>query len=82
MRLRDGIDDTARLAREIGTVDLGTQVALRYSPHNRPHRARRRFMTRVLFAALFVLTLGLALGGCRAEGEIDTDAATHVAVPR
>jgi hypothetical protein len=37
-------------------------------------------MTRVLFAALFVLTMGLALGGCRAE--VETDAATHVAVPR
>ena len=37
-------------------------------------------MTRVLLAALVVLSLGLAIGGCRAEGEIDTD--TQLAAPR
>ena len=37
-------------------------------------------MTRILFASLIVLSLGLAIGGCRAEG--DTDAASHVTAPR
>ncbi len=37
-------------------------------------------MTRVLFAFLTVLTLGLAVTGCRAE--VDTDAATTVSLPR
>lgn len=37
-------------------------------------------MTRVLFAVLFVLSLGLAIGGCRAEGELDTS--SNVIAPR
>ena len=37
-------------------------------------------MTRVLFAFLFVLTMGLAIGGCRAE--VETDAASTVTAPR
>jgi hypothetical protein len=37
-------------------------------------------MARILFACLFVLTLGLSLAGCRAEGEIDT--AAPVTAPR
>jgi hypothetical protein len=37
-------------------------------------------MTRVFLAVLMVLSLGLAVGGCRAEGEIDT--ASSVTAPR
>jgi hypothetical protein len=37
-------------------------------------------MTRVIFAVLMVLSLGLAVSGCRAEGEIDT--ASSVSAPR
>jgi hypothetical protein len=37
-------------------------------------------MTRVFFAFLMVLSLGLAVSGCRAEGEIDT--ASSVSAPR
>ena len=37
-------------------------------------------MTRVLFAVLMALSLGLAVGGCRAEGEVDT--ASTVTAPR
>ena len=37
-------------------------------------------MTRVIFAVLMVLSLGLAVGGCRAEGEIE--GASSVTAPR
>ena len=37
-------------------------------------------MTRVLFAFLMVLTLGAAVGGCRAE--IDADDHSQVGLPR
>ena len=37
-------------------------------------------MTRILFAVLMVLSLGLAVTGCRAEGEIDTG--SSVIAPR
>jgi hypothetical protein len=37
-------------------------------------------MTRVLFAVLMVMSLGLAVAGCRAEGEVDT--ASSVVAPQ
>lgn len=37
-------------------------------------------MIRLMFASVMVLTLGLAIAGCRAEGEIDTG--TSVLAPR
>jgi hypothetical protein len=37
-------------------------------------------MTRVLFAVLMVLSLGLAVAGCKASGEVDT--ASNVSAPR
>ena len=37
-------------------------------------------MIRGLLVCLFVVTLGLSIGGCRAEGEIDT--ASNVSIAR
>ncbi len=37
-------------------------------------------MIRVLFSFLMVLSLGLAVTGCRAE--VDTDTASNVSAPR
>jgi hypothetical protein len=38
-------------------------------------------MIRVLFAALMIVSFGLAMGGCKVEGEVG-DTASSLSVPR